>query len=248
MAVVLNASGVNRVRFTVINNMKSLFHPQREIHYIGGTDILPPPLEPEEEAYVLSQLDTKRSEEAKALLIERNLRLVVYIAKKFENTGIGVEDLISIGTIGLIKAIDSYSLDKKTKLATYASKCIENEILMHLRKNKKLNLEVSLNEVIGVDRDGSEIVLEELIDNKEKPIIDQIYQKDNIDTFLNIFHILTPKEQDILSKRYGLNNYDKMTQNEIAREYHISRSYVSRIEKKALIKLLKCYINKEKDD
>lgn len=105
MAVVLNASGVNRVRFTVINNMKSLFHPQREIHYIGGTDILPPPLKPEEEAYVLSQLDTRRSEEAKALLIERNLRLVVYIAKKFENTGIGVEDLISIGTIGLIKAI-----------------------------------------------------------------------------------------------------------------------------------------------
>ena len=115
MAVVLNASGVNRVRFTVINNMKSLFHPQREIHYIGGTDILPPPLEPEEEAYVLSQLDTRRSEEAKALLIERNLRLVVYIAKKFENTGIGVEDLISIGTIGLIKAIQTFKLDKKIK-------------------------------------------------------------------------------------------------------------------------------------
>lgn len=205
------------------------------------------PLSAKEEQFYLEKKE-QGDKNARDLLIEKNLRLVAHIAKKYNNNKDLQEDLISIGTIGLIKAIDSYSLDKKTKLATYASKCIENEILMHLRKNKKLNLEVSLNEVIGVDRDGSEIVLEELIDNKEKPIIDQIYQKDNIDTFLNIFHILTPKEQDILSKRYGLNNYDKMTQNEIAREYHISRSYVSRIEKKALIKLLKCYINKEKDD
>lgn len=205
------------------------------------------PLSAKEERFYLEKKE-QGDKNARDLLIEKNLRLVAHIAKKYNNNKDLQEDLISIGTIGLIKAIDSYSLDKKTKLATYSSKCIENEILMHLRKNKKLNLEVSLNEVIGVDRDGSEIVLEELIDNKEKPIIDQIYQKDNIDTFLNIFHILTPKEQDILSKRYGLNNYDKMTQNEIAREYHISRSYVSRIEKKALIKLLKCYINKEKDD
>lgn len=205
------------------------------------------PLSAKEERFYLEKKE-QGDKNARDLLIEKNLRLVAHIAKKYNNNKDLQEDLISIGTIGLIKAIDSYSLDKKTKLATYASKCIENEILMHLRKNKKLNLEVSLNEVIGVDRDGSEVVLEELIDNKEKPIIDQIYQKDNIDTFLNIFHILTPKEQDILSKRYGLNNYDKMTQNEIAKEYHISRSYVSRIEKKALIKLLKCYINKEKDD
>lgn len=205
------------------------------------------PLNAKEERFYLEKKE-QGDKNARDLLIEKNLRLVAHIAKKYNNNKDLQEDLISIGTIGLIKAIDSYSLDKKTKLATYASKCIENEILMHLRKNKKLNLEVSLNEVIGVDRDGSEIVLEELIDNKEKPIIDQIYQKDNIDTFLNIFHILTPKEKDILSKRYGLNNYDKMTQNEIAKEYHISRSYVSRIEKKALIKLLKCYINKEKDD
>ena len=205
------------------------------------------PLSAKEERFYLEKKE-QGDKNARDLLIEKNLRLAAHIAKKYNNNKDLQEDLISIGTIGLIKAIDSYSLDKKTKLATYASKCIENEILMHLRKNKKLNLEVSLNEVIGVDRDGSEIVLEELIDNKEKPIIDQIYQKDNIDTFLNIFHILTPKEQDILSKRYGLNNYDKMTQNEIAKEYNISRSYVSRIEKKALIKLLKCYINKEKDD
>ncbi|RHH14274.1 RNA polymerase sporulation sigma factor SigK [Coprobacillus sp. AM18-4LB-d2] len=190
------------------------------------------PLSAKEERFYLEKKE-QGDKNARDLLIEKNLRLAAHIAKKYNNNKDLQEDLISIGTIGLIKAIDSYSLDKKTKLATYASKCIENEILMHLRKNKKLNLEVSLNEVIGVDRDGSEIVLEELIDNKEKPIIDQIYQKDNIDTFLNIFHILTPKEQDILSKRYGLNNYDKMTQNEIAKEYHISRSYVSRIEKKS---------------
>ena len=158
MAVVLNASGVNRVRFTVINNMKSLFHPQREIHYIGGTDILPPPLEPEEEAYVLSQLDTRRSEEAKALLIERNLRLVVYIAKKFENTGIGVEDLISIGTIGLIKAIQTFKLDKKIKLATYASRCIENEILLYLRRTNNTKMEVSIDEPLNVDWDGNELL------------------------------------------------------------------------------------------
>ena len=202
------------------------------------------PLSAKEERFYLEKKE-QGDKNARDLLIEKNLRLVAHIAKKYNNNKDLQEDLISIGTIGLIKAIDSYSLDKKTKLATYASKCIENEILMHLRKNKKLNLEVSLNEVIGVDRDGSEIVLEELIDNKEKPIIDQIYQKDNIDTFLNIFHILTPKEQDILSKRYGLNNYDKMTQNEIAKEYHISRSYVSRIEKKALIKLLKCYLQEK---
>ena len=202
------------------------------------------PLSAKEERFYLEKKE-QGDKNARDMLIEKNLRLVAHIAKKYNNNKDLQEDLISIGTIGLIKAIDSYSLDKKTKLATYASKCIENEILMHLRKNKKLNLEVSLNEVIGVDRDGSEIVLEELIDNKEKPIIDQIYQKDNIDTFLNIFHILTPKEQDILSKRYGLNNYDKMTQNEIAREYHISRSYVSRIEKKALIKLLKCYLQEK---
>ena len=135
------------------------------------------PLSAKEERFYLEKKE-QGDKNARDLLIEKNLRLVAHIAKKYNNNKDLQEDLISIGTIGLIKAIDSYSLDKKTKLATYASKCIENEILMHLRKNKKLNLEVSLNEVIGVDRDGSEIVLEELIDNKEKPIIDQIYQKE----------------------------------------------------------------------
>ena len=230
----------------IFSLLLSLLNNAYFISYIKSKTFDLPLTFKEEQFYLQKKCNGDKA--ARDLLIEKNLRLVAHIAKKYNNNRDLQEDLISIGTIGLIKAIDSYSIDKKTKLATYASKCIENEILMHLRSAKKINQEVSLNEVIGVDRDGSEIVLEELIDNKEKPIIDQIYQKDNIDTFLNIFHILTPKEQDILSKRYSLNNYDKMTQNEIAREYHISRSYVSRIEKKALIKLLKCYINKEKDD
>lgn len=182
---------------------------------------------------------------ARDLLIEKNLRLVAHIAKKYNNNRDLQEDLISIGTIGLIKAIDSYSIDKKTKLATYASKCIENEILMHLRSTKKINQEVSLNEVIGVDKDGSEVVLEDLIDNKEKPILDQIYDADNLQKLIQCFDVLTSKEKDILTKRYGLNSSKKMTQKEIAKEYHISRSYISRIEKRALIKLLKCYLQEK---
>lgn len=181
---------------------------------------------------------------ARDLLIEKNLRLVAHITKKYNNNRDLQEDLISIGTIGLIKAIDSYSIDKKTKLATYASKCIENEILMHLRSTK-INQEVSLNEVIGVDKDGSEVVLEDLIDNKEKPILDQIYDADNLQKLIQCFDVLTSKEKDILIKRYGLNSSKKMTQKEIAKEYHISRSYISRIEKRALIKLLKCYLQEK---
>ena len=133
----------------------------------------------------------------------------------------------------------------KPSIATYASKCIENEILMHLRSTKKINQEVSLNEVIGVDKDGSEVVLEDLIDNKEKPILDQIYDADNLQKLIQCFDVLTSKEKDILIKRYGLNSSKKMTQKEIAKEYHISRSYISRIEKRALIKLLKCYLQEK---
>ena len=210
---------------------------------MGGVNILPPPLSAEEEMELLQQLETDDS--IKQILIERNLRLVVYISRKFENTGIDIEDLISIGTIGLIKAVNTFKLNKNIKLATYASRCIENEILMHLRSAKKINQEVSLNEVIGVDKDGSEVVLEDLIDNKEKPILDQIYDADNLQKLIQCFDVLTSKEKDILIKRYGLNSSKKMTQKEIAKEYHISRSYISRIEKRALIKLLKCYLQEK---
>ena len=247
MAVVLNASGVNRVRFTVINNMKSLFHPQREIHYIGGTDILPPPLEPEEEAYVLSQLDTKRSEEAKALLIERNLRLVVYIAKKFENTGIGVEDLISIGTIGLIKAIHTFKLDKKIKLATYASRCIENEILMYLRRTNKTKLEVSIDEPLNVDWDGNELLLSDILgtDNDviSKDIEDEIDRK-----MLNkAMEILSEREKLIIRLRFGIggDGNEEKTQKEVADLLGISQSYISRLEKKIIHRLKREIIKME---
>ena len=234
MAVVLNASGVNRVRFTVINNMKSLFHPQREIHYIGGTDILPPPLEPEEEAYVLSQLDTRRSEEAKALLIERNLRLVVYIAKKFENTGIGVEDLISIGTIGLIKAIQTFKLDKKIKLATYASR-----ILMYLRRTNKTKMEVSIDEPLNVDWDGNELLLSDILgtdsDVISKDIEDEIDRK-----MLNkAMETLSDREKLIIRLRFGIGGEEseEKTQKEVADLLGISQSYISRLEKKIIHRL-----------
>ena len=237
MAVVLNASGVNRVRFTVINNMKSLFHPQREIHYIGGTDILPPPLEPEEEAYVLSQLDTRRSEEAKALLIERNLRLVVYIAKKFENTGIGVEDLISIGTIGLIKAIQTFKLDKKIKLATYASRCIENEILMYLRRTNKTKMEVSIDEPLNVDGEGNELLLSDILGGD----VDTVYTRLEMDEDKRMVHHalekLTKREQMIINLRFGMSGGKELTQKEVAEQLGISQSYISRLEKKIIREL-----------
>ena len=235
MAVVLNASGVNRVRFTVINNMKSLFHPQREIHYIGGTDILPPPLEPEEEAYVLSQLDTRRSEEAKALLIERNLRLVVYIAKKFENTGIGVEDLISIGTIGLIKAIQTFKLDKKIKLATYASRCIENEILMYLRRTNKTKMEVSIDEPLNVDWDGNELLLSDVLGTDNDEIYKIIEEEIDKNLLFMALDKLSYREKQIMELRFGLSTKGKeKTQKEVANILGISQSYISRLEKKII--------------
>ena len=246
MSVVLNVSGMERVRFTMVNNVKQLFHPRGEIHYIGGTDVLPPPLEPEEEAYVLSQLDTKRSEEARAILIERNLRLVVYIAKKFENTGIGVEDLISIGTIGLIKAIQTFNLEKKIKLATYASRCIENEILMYLRRTSKTRLEVSIDEPLNVDWDGNELLLSDILGTDDDVISRDI--EDEIDKKLlkKAMETLTEREKLIISLRFGLNGREEeKTQKEEADLLGISQSYISRLEKKIIHRLKKEMIKME---
>lgn len=246
MSVVLNVSGMERVRFTMVNNVKQLFHPRGEIHYIGGTDVLPPPLEPEEEAYVLSQLDTKRSEEARAILIERNLRLVVYIAKKFENTGIGVEDLISIGTIGLIKAIQTFNLEKKIKLATYASRCIENEILMYLRRTSKTRLEVSIDEPLNVDWDGNELLLSDILGTDDDVISRDI--EDEIDKKLlkKALETLTEREKLIISLRFGLNGREEeKTQKEVADLLGISQSYISRLEKKIIHRLKKEMIKME---
>ena len=220
----------------------ALFNNAYFISYIRSKSFQLPLTQKEEQFY----LEKKQHGDAKArdILIEKNLRLVAHIAKKYESSKELQEDLISIGTIGLIKAVDSFKPDKSIRLATYASRCIENEILMHLRAIKKTNHEVSLNEVIGVDKDGSEIVLEDLLDNHDPDFIDQIYNQDQMNELMHYFETLSSKEQDILIKRYGLYDSQKYTQNEIAKEYHISRSYVSRIEKKALVKLLKKYLEK----
>ena len=246
MSVVLNVSGMERGRFTMVNSMKQLLHPRGEVHYIGGTDVLPPPLEPEEEAYVLSQLDTRRSEEARAILIERNLRLVVYIAKKFENTGIGVEDLISIGTIGLIKAIQTFNLERKIKLATYASRCIENEILMYLRRTSKTRMEVSIDEPLNVDWDGNELLLSDILGTDEDVISKDI--EDEIDKKLlkKAMETLTDREKLIISLRFGLNGREEeKTQKEVADMLGISQSYISRLEKKIIHRLKKEMIKME---
>lgn len=199
-------------------------------------------LTPQEENELLERY-FQGDKEARNQLIEHNLRLVAHIAKKYESTKDLQEDLISIGTIGLIKAVDSYKPTKATKLGTYAAKCIENEILMHMRGNKKTALDVSLNEILGVDKDGGEMTLLDILPTDQKEIIDQIETEDQIKKLQEYFLLLTPREQEILIYRYGLNNHKVYTQKEIASTMHISRSYVSRLEKRALIKLLKAYLN-----
>ena len=202
------------------------------------------PLTPKEEAKYLERF-FNGDQEARNVLIERNLRLVAHIAKKYENNKDLQEDLISIGTIGLIKAVDSYKQNHKTKLATYASRCIENEILMHLRANKKTNLDVSLNETIGIDKDGSEIVLGDTIAIKQDEFIDIIDKKDTLNRLTTYFNILDPREKETLIMHDGLNNTKKYSQKEIAKKLNISRSYVSRLEKRALIKLLKKHMEEK---
>lgn len=202
------------------------------------------PLTPKEEAKYLERF-FNGDQEARNVLIERNLRLVAHIAKKYENNKDLQEDLISIGTIGLIKAVDSYKQNHKTKLATYASRCIENEILMHLRANKKTNLDVSLNETIGIDKDGSEIVLGDTIAIKQDEFIDIIDKKDTLNKLTTYFNILDSREKETLIMHYGLNNTKKYSQKEIAKKLNISRSYVSRLEKRALIKLLKKHMEEK---
>ncbi len=200
------------------------------------------PLTNQEEAILLEKY-FQGDQYARNKLIEHNLRLVAHIAKKYENPKDLQEDLISIGTIGLIKAIDTYKPSKSTKLGTYAARCIENEILMHMRSNKKTNLDVSLNEVLGIDKDGAEMTLLDIIPIQQKNIIDQVQTNDQLKKLQDYFLLLTPREQKILIYRYGLNNHEILTQKEIAEKLHISRSYVSRLEKRALIKLLKSYLH-----
>ena len=207
------------------------------LFYIGGSDTMPAPLDRAAEQQAIQAL-AAGSEEAASLLIEHNLRLVVYIARKFENTGVGIEDLISIGTIGLIKAVKTFDYTKKIKLATYASRCIENEILMSIRASRKFTSEVSLNVPIGTDKDGNEINLNDILGTDPNEIVDSIHEKIRIQHMLLAIHnTLTPREQKVLIHRYGLFRTHPKTQRETAALLGISRSYVSRIEKKALEKL-----------
>lgn len=213
------------------------------IGYIKNNIFLSPLSKNEEEKYI--QLLLTGDSLARDKLIEHNLRLVAHIAKKYESSNVMQEDLISIGTIGLIKAVDSYSNHHQTKLATYASRCIDNEILMFLRYNKKTRLDVSMNETIGKDKDDGEITLMDIIPLAQPEIIDTIHLNNRIAKLLSYLDVLNPREREIIEFRYGLNLKKSLTQKDIAKHYNISRSYVSRIEKRALTKLLRCFLEDE---
>lgn len=214
---------------------------QGEVHYIGGADILPPPLDSGKEAELIARLEDERDKEARSRLIEHNLRLVVYIAKKFDNTGVGVEDLISIGTIGLIKAINTFNPKKNIKLATYASRCIENEILMHLRRSSKTKMEVSIDEPLNVDWDGNELLLSDILGTDEDVIYKDIEDEIEKNLLNAAISRLEPRERKIVELRFGLTNEDgdEMTQKEVADLLGISQSYISRLEKKIMKRLKK---------
>lgn len=215
---------------------------RKRVDYIGGNDSLPPPLKKDEEEELVEKLVTG-GEEIRNILIERNLRLVVYIARKFENTGVGVEDLISVGTIGLIKAVNTFNPEKKIKLATYASRCIENEILMYLRRNSKVKAEVSFYEPLNIDWDGNELLLSDILGTENDTVYNLI--EDEVDKQLLFLALknLNEREKEIVRLRFGLSGYSEKTQKEVADILGISQSYISRLEKK-IINRLKKEINK----
>ncbi len=210
------------------------------IFYIGGSDVFPPPLKTEEEAILLEQLGGEDDVKVKSVLIERNLRLVVYIARKFENTGVNVEDLISIGTIGLIKAINTFNPEKKIKLATYASRCIENEILMYLRRNSKTKSEVSIDEPLNVDWEGNELLLSDILGTDADVIYKNIEEEVDRDLLGKAMEKLSQRERKIVEMRFGiLPETTEKTQKEVADLLGISQSYISRLEKKIIGRLKK---------
>lgn len=211
---------------------------RREILFVGSNEALPPPLSVEEEAYLIERL-SQGDGSVKRVLIERNLRLVVYIARKFENTGIGLEDLASIGTIGLIKAVNTFDPSKKIKLATYASKCIENEILMYLRRNNKLRSEVSFDEPLNVDWDGNELLLSDVLGTEPDVIYRDLEHQVNKKLLLGALDKLTTRERKIMELRFGLGDGNERTQKQVAEHLGISQSYISRLEKKIIQRLKK---------
>lgn len=222
--------------------LKKLGWKSDEIYYIGGSEALPPPLSREEEAVLLKKLP-KGDKTARSLLIERNLRLVVYIARKFENTGINIEDLISIGTIGLIKAVNTFNPEKKIKLATYASRCIENEILMYLRRNNKIRSEVSFDEPLNIDWDGNELLLSDVLGTDNDIITRDIEANVDKKLLITALQKLTQREKQIMELRFGLAGEEEKTQKDVAEILGISQSYISRLEKR-IIKRLRKEFNK----
>ena len=227
-------------KLSMIANLKAfIFSESNEVHYIGGADILPPPLAQTEETEAIEKLGTAGEEWARNQLIENNLRLVVYIAKKFDNTGVGVEDLISIGTIGLIKAINTFNPEKNIKLATYASRCIENEILMYLRRNNKTRLEVSIDEPLNVDWDGNELLLSDILGTEEDTIYRNLENEVERKLLIKAISRLSGRERKIVQMRFGLGMPDgeEKTQKEVADILGISQSYISRLEKKIMQRL-----------
>ena len=211
------------------------------VYYIGGSDVLPPPLKGEQEQDALRRLE-EGSEGAKQLLVDHNLRLVVYIARRFENTGINLEDLISIGTIGLIKAIGTYRLDKKIKLATYASRCIENEILMHIRKTANQKTEISLDEPINMDCDGNELLLSDILGTEEDMILRPLEDDVDLRVLRQALKELPDREREIVLMRFGLEGRKELTQKEVAQKMGISQSYISRLEKRIMQRLKKEFL------
>ena len=216
--------------------LKLLGFSGRSVFYIGGNDVLPPPLDRDEEMRMLEEY-AKGSMDARAVLIEHNLRLVVYIAKKFENAGVNVEDLISIGTIGLIKAVNTFKIDKNIKLATYASRCIENEILMYLRRDVKRKSEVSLDEPLNVDWDGNELLLSDILGTENDVVSTRLEEEVNRKLLYHALTKLSDREKQIMDMRFGLKNGREMTQKEVADAMGISQSYISRLEKKIIERL-----------
>ncbi len=240
--MVLKVTLPGRFQMKFTQKEKGMFMmKQGDIHYIGGTEVLPPPLPADKEYEMIQSLTTEEDSNARAVLIEHNLRLVVYIAKKFDNTGVGVEDLISIGTIGLIKSVNTYNPDKNIKLATYASRCIENEILMYLRRNNKTKLEVSIDEPLNVDWDGNELLLSDILGTDEDVIYRDLESEVERKLLLKAINKLSERERLIINLRFGLNSRDgeEMTQKEVAALLGISQSYISRLEKKIMKRLQK---------
>ena len=240
--MLLKISMPGQFQFRMIQDWKSVFfHRGGDIHYIGGAEILPPPLEPGEEAACIEKLGGEQNEKARNTLVEHNLRLVVYIAKKFDNTGVGVEDVTSIGTIGLMKAINTFNPTKNIKLATYASRCIENEILMYLRRNNKTKLEVSIDEPLNVDWDGNELLLSDILGTSEDIIYKDIEKEVDRSLLRKALETLSEREQTIIRLRFGIDDKlgQELTQKEVADLLGISQSYISRLEKKIMKRLKK---------